>query len=125
MDKELSYTVTLPIPDTRRTLESNGKTIELAPSVVASNLVLVAFILDEADGFTAVNSAAFPMTEQAERKVTIAQLAEKVKAGVGDIEAVASESEPVYYNLQGIRVDNPEKGIFIKKQGQKTTKVIL
>ena len=125
MDKELSYTVTLPIPDTRRTLESNGKTIELAPSVVASNLVLVAFILDETDGFTAVNSAAFPMTEQAERKVTIAQLVEKVKAGVGDIEADVSESEPVYYNLQGIRVDNPEKGLFIKKQGQKTTKVIL
>lgn len=30
-----------------------------------------------------------------------------------------------YYNLQGIKIDNPSKGIFIKKQGDKVTKVIL
>ena len=30
-----------------------------------------------------------------------------------------------YFNLQGMKVANPEKGIFIKKQGKKTTKVIL
>lgn len=37
----------------------------------------------------------------------------------------ADSSEAVYYNLQGVRVANPEKGLFIKKQGSKTTKVIL
>lgn len=31
----------------------------------------------------------------------------------------------VYYNLQGVKVANPENGIFIKKQGSKATKVIL
>lgn len=30
-----------------------------------------------------------------------------------------------YYNLQGVKVINPEKGIFIKRQGGKTTKIIL
>ncbi len=30
-----------------------------------------------------------------------------------------------YYNLQGIKVENPSKGIYIKKQGRKTTKVVL
>ena len=30
-----------------------------------------------------------------------------------------------YYNLQGVKVANPEKGIFIKKQGTRTTKVVL
>lgn len=30
-----------------------------------------------------------------------------------------------YYNLQGVKVENPENGIFIKKQGSKTTKVVL
>lgn len=124
MDKELSYTVTLPIPDTRRTMDFGGTAMEVAPSVVASNLVLIGFILDEPAGFTAVNSAAFPMTEQAERKVTIAQLVEKMTAAVDGIE-MEEAGEPVYYNLQGIRVVNPEKGIFIKKEGQKTTKVIL
>ncbi len=38
----------------------------------------------------------------------------------------ADENAPVeYYNLQGIRVANPEKGIFIKRQGNKATKVAL
>ncbi len=30
-----------------------------------------------------------------------------------------------YYNLQGVKVANPESGLFIKKQGSKTTKVVL
>ena len=30
-----------------------------------------------------------------------------------------------YYNLQGVRVANPENGIFIRKQGNKATKVVL
>ena len=42
------------------------------------------------------------------------------------IETIESENAPVeYYNLQGVKVENPENGIFIKKQGRKTTKVIL
>ncbi|MDE6265896.1 MAG: hypothetical protein K2M07_00905 [Muribaculaceae bacterium] len=38
---------------------------------------------------------------------------------------VAEEAEAVYYNLQGIRVDNPEKGIFIKVNGNKAVKVAM
>ena len=33
--------------------------------------------------------------------------------------------EAVYYNLQGVKVANPENGIFIKKQGGRTSKVVL
>ena len=45
---------------------------------------------------------------------------------VSGVEGVEAENtEVVYYNLQGVKVENPEKGIFIKKQGNKTTKVIL
>lgn len=41
-------------------------------------------------------------------------------------DAVAEDNEPaVYYNLNGIRVDNPAKGIYIKRQGSKVSKVIL
>lgn len=39
------------------------------------------------------------------------------------IEAAAAPAE--YYNLQGIRVANPDKGIFIRKQGTTVTKVVL
>ena len=48
------------------------------------------------------------------------------KASVA-IESVEAEAnDPVeYYNLQGVKVANPENGIFIKKQGNKATKVVL
>ena len=38
---------------------------------------------------------------------------------------VDENSKPAeYYNLQGVKVDNPENGIFIKKQGSRTTKTV-
>ncbi len=37
----------------------------------------------------------------------------------------ADNTEAVYYNLQGVRVANPEKGLYIKVQGNKTAKVAL
>ncbi len=49
----------------------------------------------------------------------------------GDLTAIESvdmeevEAPVEYYNLQGVRVANPENGLFIKKQGNKVTKVIL
>ena len=45
-------------------------------------------------------------------------------AGVDEIGA--SDNAPaVYYNLQGVEVANPENGIFIRRQGNKVTKVAL
>lgn len=42
---------------------------------------------------------------------------------VADIEV---ENAPtLYYNLQGVRVDNPTKGVYILRQGSKATKVVL
>ena len=46
-----------------------------------------------------------------------------IETGISDINPDANEAE--YYNLQGIRVDNPQQGIYIRRQGNKTTKVIL
>lgn len=44
--------------------------------------------------------------------------------GVADIEI--DENAPVeYFNLQGIRVANPENGIFIRRQGSNVAKVVL
>lgn len=45
---------------------------------------------------------------------------------LGGINAVDAENAtPVYYNLQGVRVNNPEKGIFIVVKGDKASKVIF
>lgn len=48
-------------------------------------------------------------------------------AGVNDIVAdVDDVNAPVeYYNLQGVRVANPENGIFIVKQGNKVSKQVI
>ena len=44
----------------------------------------------------------------------------------GLTEIAADENAPVeYFNLQGIRVENPSSGLYIKRQGSKVTKVIL
>ncbi|MDE7154652.1 MAG: chitobiase/beta-hexosaminidase C-terminal domain-containing protein [Muribaculaceae bacterium] len=44
------------------------------------------------------------------------------------VEAVTVENEnaPVeYYNLQGVRVQNPENGLFIRRQGNSVSKIII
>ncbi len=46
-------------------------------------------------------------------------------AGVNDIIADQDVNAPVeYFNLQGVRVANPENGIFVKRQGSTVTKVV-
>lgn len=46
--------------------------------------------------------------------------------GIGSIVDDSKNGEPVYYNLQGVRVDNPEKGqLVIVKQGGKAEKMIV
>lgn len=46
--------------------------------------------------------------------------------GSGITEIGSEESAPMeYFNLQGVRVVNPENGIFIRRQGTKASKVIM
>ena len=45
---------------------------------------------------------------------------ESVGAGVDNTDAPV-----VYYNLQGVRVGNPQGGIFIRQQGTEATKVFV
>ena len=51
-------------------------------------------------------------------------ITKKPADGVGDI-IYDNDRTPVYYNLQGNPVANPSNGIFIKKTGNKVSKVIL
>ena len=51
---------------------------------------------------------------------------EKEMSGVEETLIDRCEDEhAVYYNLQGVRVENPSNGLYIKKQGNKVTKVVL
>lgn len=53
-------------------------------------------------------------------KVTISDT-----AGVDSIELGDEEAAPVYYNLQGVRVDSPSAGLYIVVRGSKVTKEIV
>ena len=57
---------------------------------------------------------------------TIEFTTENEPSGIEETIVDGSEDAPVeYYNLQGVRVVNPERGLYIKRQGGKTTKVVL
>ncbi len=45
------------------------------------------------------------------------------KSGIASIEA-DSDVAPVYYNLQGVRVENAQNGLFIEVRGNKAVKVV-
>jgi hypothetical protein len=63
-----------------------------------------------------------PMNAMSKWKFTVPADGE---GGVNVIK-VNDETAPVeYFNLQGVRVANPENGLYIKRQGDKATKVIL
>ena len=75
-----------------------------------------------------VGLAVYSLPQDAPKAVTPAKASYVILGGeltgIEDVEF--DENAPVeYYNLQGMKVANPEKGIFIKKQGKKATKVVL
>lgn len=48
-----------------------------------------------------------------------------VTGGTTGVSEIASEGVAEYYNLQGVRVANPENGLYIKRQGNKAEKVLV
>lgn len=50
---------------------------------------------------------------------------EKNTNSVDAIQIEENDAPVEYYNLQGVRVANPENGLYIKRQGDKVSKVIL
>lgn len=48
-----------------------------------------------------------------------------VSLGINDITAADENAPVIYYNLQGVRVDNPESGLYIMRQGNNVSKVYL
>lgn len=46
-------------------------------------------------------------------------------AGIDDIEIDANDAPAEYFNLQGQRVENPSAGLYIRRQGNVTEKVII
>ena len=41
------------------------------------------------------------------------------------VEAEEADAPVEYFNLQGVRVMNPDKGLFIRRQGNRVEKVMM
>lgn len=48
-----------------------------------------------------------------------------ITTGVENVDTDATDAPVEYFNLQGVRVDNPGAGIFIRRQGKTVTKVVV
>jgi hypothetical protein len=62
------------------------------------------------------------------KKVTLVYPTDEsiAQAGVNSVIAADNENAPVeYYNLQGVRVSNPANGLYIRRQGNQASKVLI
>lgn len=63
-------------------------------------------------------------TEQAKYETGAPRWLVPYAPGTSLIETIGSDNAPVeYFNLQGIRIDNPSAGVYIRQQGSKASKV--
>lgn len=73
------------------------------------------------EGKNAINgSVVFVPFEYAQLKIDNIQ---DVVTAIGEI-LDEDDTEEVFYNLQGVRVENPDKGIYIRVKGNKTEKIL-
>lgn len=89
---------------------------------VAYDAVGNVYVADWSDYFQAY--ASIPdnntYTTPANEMITVSKTMTGVEFTIAD-----DNTHVEYFNMQGVKVANPENGIFIKKQGTKATKVIL
>ncbi len=97
-----------PIEGTRTiTIPSNVRKIE--------NMNVIVYVIDNKENVI-VNAC----------KVKSSEIKGNESSAITDIEVDSNENAPVeYFNLQGVRVENPSNGLFIRRQGTDVTKVIL
>lgn len=55
----------------------------------------------------------------------VANIKDNTQTAITEIEAADEDAPVEYFNLQGVRVDNPTNGLYIRRQGNKVTKVII
>lgn len=88
------------------------------------NLYLTVFVIEKGkDICTIVNANRVALGENPEPKVTSQEMLDEW-SGVDSI-AAETEGEAEYYNLQGIRVAEPEAGVYIVRRGNKVTKEVV
>lgn len=106
--------------------------VEFAGSNLGNN---AAFTVDKGEITTANNAVwtcneganSFTLTTNASWRITGMTITTDVTVGVSDVTVENDANAPVeYYNLQGVRVDNPAAGqLVIRRQGNTVTKMVV
>lgn len=98
------------------TVDENNGIIESFKAYENPNIQ--SFTVNKLNSFTFKNAGEQPFA------VLVVEYEPGNTSAITDI--VSDENAPVeYFNLQGVRVENPANGIFIKRQGSKVEKVIV
>ncbi len=111
---EMTYAKATAEGDVAETLEHEGKTFTHAPEKKIT--------LSKAGTLSIL--AYHPETDIKSEVKTIT-VSGSGTSGIADIAVDAANGAVEYFNLQGIRVDNPAEGIFIRREGNKVSKVIV
>ena len=138
LDVDLANATAIATNQPIATLYNNTGSFDAYLSSQPTALAPVTFYLSTVNGKTIIEQnqeeAAYIVVETAsgvspwhalgESKVTL-DFEIPGLSGISNV-TVADENAPVeYYNLQGVRVANPESGLYIKRQGNKATKVLV
>lgn len=79
-----------------------------------------------ANGNTSFSSIAVTSPNGTSQIAGVTIEAKKISTGIENIAIDNDENAPVeYFNLQGVKVANPANGIYIRRQGNKATKVLV
>lgn len=92
-----------------------GGSVNVLPNVVVT--------LEKSDNPANIKAPSFPYNGPVSFNLKTLEFVLGNFAGINDIEA-DNNAAPVYYNLQGVRVDKAENGLFIEVRGNKVAKVV-
>ncbi|MDE7161037.1 MAG: hypothetical protein K2O24_09415 [Muribaculaceae bacterium] len=114
----------IDIPDTLLESGYDENATVISPAINRENVVMVAYLIDTETN-RVINAASVPLTEKAEQRFTVEDLIKENQSSVDGIEIDDMDAEPVYYNLQGIRLDAPVAGEpVIERRGSSVRKFI-
>jgi hypothetical protein len=100
--------------------DTGGEDVPTTPAVLGANTLWQGSSVNlVADSLT---NALFTLTYDGGQSAT---LNIENNAGVQEIGLDAVNAQAEYYNLQGVKVTNPTRGLYIKRQGSTITKVII
>jgi len=120
INTDIPFEYKVVIPDVSK---KNPSGTLVADDAQRQFMVLVAYVVNT-ETEEIMNVCKLPMSDVAEDHWDTAKLAEYF-ADVPQLGTDVVTGEPEYYNLQGVRVSNPGKGIYIVRRGSRVSTEVL